>query len=91
MKRIHEPKEESPTQFGVRFLLFEVCKAILIFDWDVCVHERNERGNEGGNEGRDTKSALHVIVLIHHIEAHENKMCIYEHKIFFLHEIINGT
>ena len=55
------------------------------------MHERNERGNEGGNEGRDTKSALHVIVLIHHIEAHENKMCIYEHKIFFLHEIINGT
>lgn len=63
---------------------FEVCKAILIFDFDVRVrvHERNERGNEGGNEGCDTKSALHVIVLIHHIEAHENKMCIYEHKIF---------
>ena len=55
---------------------FEVCKAILIFDFDVRVrvHERNERC--------DTKSALHVIVLIHHIEPHENKMCIYEHKIF---------
>ena len=74
-----QTKRQSPNSIWYVVFAYEVSKILLTFDRDVHVHERNERGNEGC----DTKSALHVIVLIHHVDAHENKMCIYEYEIFY--------